>query len=104
MDVEKFKSKAQELGTKAQDKTQQFLKDHSDQIESGVSKAEKFAKSKTPPKHTDKIDKAAGKIRSMIPHDEKPGDQPGPTSPGPTAPGPTPPASPPPTPPAPPAP
>ncbi|HEY7007845.1 MAG TPA: antitoxin [Jatrophihabitantaceae bacterium] len=100
MDVEKLKSKAQELGTKAQDKTQQFLKDHSDQIESGVSKAEKFAKSKTPPKHTDKVDKAAGKIRSMIPHDEKPGDAPGTTPPGATPgdqPGPTPPAGPTPT-------
>jgi hypothetical protein len=85
MDVEKLKSKAQELGTKAQDKTQQFLKDHSDQIETGVSKAEKFAKSKTPPKHTDKIDKAAGKIRSMIPHDETPGDAPG-DQPGPPPP------------------
>lgn len=85
MDVDKLKSKAQELQTKAQDKSQQFLKDHSEQIESGVSKAEKFAKSKTPPKHTDKIDKAAGKIRGLIPHDDKPDGQPGPTPPsGPT--------------------
>jgi hypothetical protein len=62
MDVDKFKGKAQNL-----------LKEHGDKIESGVAKAEKFAKRKTP-KHGDKIDKVAGKIRGLIP-DDKPGEK-----------------------------
>jgi uncharacterized protein YjbJ (UPF0337 family) len=59
MDVEKLKGKAQNL-----------LREHGDKIESGVTKAEKFAKSKTA-KHDGKIDKVAGKIRGLIPEDPK---------------------------------
>ncbi len=70
MDVNKIKGKAQT-----------FIKDHGEQIESGVSKAEKFAKSKSA-KHEAKIDKVAGKIRGLIPADEKKedGETPGPQS------------------------
>jgi hypothetical protein len=68
MDVNKIKGKAQT-----------FIKDHGEQIETGVSKAEKFAKSKSA-KHDAKIDKVAGKIRGLIPPDEKrtDGEKPGP--------------------------
>lgn len=65
MDVNKLKGRAQE-----------FLKQHEDKIEGGVGKAQQFAKSKTP-KHGDKIDKVAGKLRGLIPDDGKPGDTPG---------------------------
>lgn len=69
MDVEKFKDKAQNL-----------LREHGGKIESGVTKAEKFAKSKTT-KHDDKIDKVAGKIRGIIPDDPKGGPTPPATPP-----------------------
>lgn len=67
MDINKIKGKAQDL-----------LKEHGDKIETGVGKAERFAKSKTS-KHDEKIDKVAGKIRGLIPEDEekdKPSDPP----------------------------
>ena len=65
MDVEKLKGKAQDL-----------LREHGDKIESGVTKAEKFAKSKTA-KHDDTIDKVAGRIRGLIPDDPQTGPTPG---------------------------
>jgi hypothetical protein len=80
MDVNKFKGDVDKLKGKAQT----FIKDHEDQIESSVAKAEKFAKSKTKnPKHDAHIDKVAGKIRGIIPPDQKPGPQDG--RPGPQA-------------------
>jgi hypothetical protein len=74
MDVEKLKAKAQDL-----------LREHGDKIESSVTKAEKFAKSKTA-KHDDKIDKVAGKIRGLIPDDPKDGPTPPTTPPAPPPP------------------
>lgn len=59
MDINRIKSKAQG-----------FLKEHSDKIEEGVGKAEKFAKTKSP-KYSDKIDKVAGRVRGLIPEDER---------------------------------
>lgn len=64
MDLDKIKNKAHGL-----------LKEHGDQIEKGVGKVEKFAKSKTD-KHDDKIDKVTGKIRGLIADEDKPGAPP----------------------------
>jgi antitoxin protein of toxin-antitoxin system len=69
MDVNKLKGKAQNL-----------LREHGDKIESGLTKAEKFAKSKTT-KHDEKIDKVTGKIRGLIPEDAKDEPKVEPTSP-----------------------
>jgi hypothetical protein len=78
MDVNKLKGDVNKLKGKAQ----AFIKDHEDQIETGVSKAETFAKSKTKnPKHDAHIDKVAGKIRGLIPPDPKAGPQDGESGP-----------------------
>jgi hypothetical protein len=67
MDVNKLRREAQKL----QGKAETFLKDHHDQIESGVTKAETFAKSKTKnEKRGAQIDRVAGKVREMIPSDQ----------------------------------
>ena len=76
MDVNRLKGRAQD-----------FLKQHEGQLESGVSKAQQFAKNRTA-KHGDKIDKVAGKLterlRGLTPDDEpapnptpEPGSAPG---------------------------
>jgi hypothetical protein len=67
MDVNKLRQEAQKLTGKAET----FLKDHHDQIESTVSKAETFAKSKTKNQKRDQqIDKVAGKLKGLIPSDD----------------------------------
>jgi len=74
MDVNKLKREAQKL----QGKAETFLKDHHDQLESGVTKAETFAKSKAKtPKRDAQINKVAGRLRDLLPSDEpKPGPKP----------------------------
>ena len=66
MDVNKLKAQAQVKAQEFQGKAQDFLKEHHDQLEGSVTKAQKFAKSKTN-RHDDKIDKMAGKIRGLLP-------------------------------------
>ena len=67
MDVNKLRREAQKL----QGKAETFVKDHHDQIESGVTKAEQFAKSKAKnPKRGTQIDKVADKLRGLIPQDQ----------------------------------
>lgn len=67
MDVNKLKREAQKL----QGKAETFLKDHHDQLESGVTKAETFAKSKSKTSKRDaQIDKVAGRLRDLLPSDD----------------------------------
>lgn len=51
-------------------KAEDLVKEHGDQIESGVDKAADFAKGRFG--HDETVDKVAGKIKGLIPDDPEP--------------------------------
>lgn len=57
-------------------KAEDLVKEHGDQIESGVDKAADFAKGRFG--HDETVDKVADKIKGLIPDEPKPsGEEPG---------------------------